>query len=41
VAGLAGDMLLGIIHVNNADKWLHVVLAVVILAAGFMLPDEA
>jgi hypothetical protein len=33
-------MLLGLIHVNTADHWLHVVLAVVILAAGFMLPEE-
>jgi Domain of unknown function (DUF4383) len=35
-----GDMLLGFIRVNHADDWLHVVLAVVILAAGFMLPDD-
>jgi len=34
------QMLLGLIHVNEADKWLHVVLAVVILAAGFGLPDD-
>ena len=33
-------MLLGLIHVNAADNWLHVVLAIVILAAGFMLPDN-
>ncbi|MEX0751509.1 MAG: DUF4383 domain-containing protein [Xanthobacteraceae bacterium] len=38
VAG--GDMLLGIIMINQADNWLHVVLAVVILAAGFLLEDE-
>ena len=31
-------MLLGLVHVNAADNWLHVVLAVVILAAGFLLP---
>ena len=37
---MTGDMLLGVIHVNQADKWLHVALAVVILAAGFMLPEE-
>jgi len=24
---------------NPADQWLHVVLAIVILAAGFGLPD--
>jgi len=33
-------MLLGIFMVNEADKWLHVVLAVVILAAGFALPQD-
>jgi hypothetical protein len=36
-----GNMLLGFIQVNHADHWLHVVLAIVILAAGFMLPDDA
>jgi hypothetical protein len=34
-------MLLGLIHINAADNWLHVLLAIVILAAGFLLPDEA
>lgn len=34
------DMLLGIIQVNGADHWLHVVLAIVILLAGFALPDD-
>jgi hypothetical protein len=33
-------MLLGIFVVNNADKWLHVVLAVVILFAAFSLQEE-
>jgi hypothetical protein len=32
--------LLGFIVMNTADQWLHVVLAVVILAAGFGLPDD-
>jgi hypothetical protein len=36
----SGDMLLGFILTNTADTWLHVVLAIVILLAGFMLPDE-
>lgn len=36
----ADGMLLGFIQMNDADKWLHVVLAVVILAAGFLLPDD-
>jgi hypothetical protein len=33
-------MLLGLVAVNHADHWLHVLLAVVILAAGFLLPDD-
>jgi hypothetical protein len=33
-------MMLGFIMVDTADKWLHVVLAVVLLLAGFALPDE-
>ena len=36
----ADGNLLGFIAMNEADKWLHVVLAVVILAAGFLLPDD-
>ncbi len=31
-----GDMLLGIVHINQADRWLHLGLAVVILLAGFL-----
>jgi hypothetical protein len=34
-----GNLLLGFIRVNHADHWLHVLLAIVVLAAGFMLPD--
>jgi uncharacterized protein DUF4383 len=39
---IVGDdqMMLGMIHVNDADKWLHVLLAVVILIAGFALPED-
>ena len=33
-----GDFLLGMIRINDPDKWLHVVLAAVILASGFLLP---
>ena len=33
-------MLLGLVAMNTADHWLHVILAVVILAAGFLLEDE-
>ena len=36
----ADGMLLGLIPVNRADQWLHVVLAVVILVAAFGLPDD-
>jgi hypothetical protein len=32
-------MMMGVM-INEADKWLHVALAVVILAAGFMLTDD-
>ena len=33
------EMLLGLIHVNDADRYLHVGLAVVLLAAGILLPS--
>lgn len=36
----AGTMLLGLVHINEADRWLHFGLALVILAAGFALPDK-
>jgi hypothetical protein len=35
-----GDMLLGLVRVNHADHWLHVLLALVVLTAGFLLPGE-
>ena len=31
----SGDMMLGIVHINDADRWLHLGLAIVILVAGF------
>jgi Domain of unknown function (DUF4383) len=34
---MGGPMLLGLVAMNTADHWLHVILAVVILAAGFLL----
>jgi hypothetical protein len=34
-----GD-LLGLVTINGADNWLHVVLGVVLLAAGFMYSSE-
>lgn len=37
----SGDMLLGLIHINEADRWLHVGLAGAILAAGFAIPAKA
>lgn len=36
---MGGDMLFGV-AMNTNDHWLHVVLAVVILLAGFALPDD-
>lgn len=33
----SGAMLLGFIHVNHADKWLHFSLAIIITFAGFVL----
>jgi len=33
-----GHLLLGLVHINEADRWLHAGLAVVILVAGFVLP---
>ncbi|MFQ5626468.1 MAG: DUF4383 domain-containing protein [Methyloligellaceae bacterium] len=35
-----GDMLLGLVHINLADRWLHAALAVAIVAAGFVASDE-
>ena len=32
------NLLLGLVHVNEADKWLHAVLAIVIVAAAFGIP---
>ncbi len=34
------DMLLGIIHINTADRWLHVMLAVVILVGGLLAAPD-
>lgn len=33
-------MMLGV-AINEADKWLHVGLAIAIIAAGFLLPSDA
>ena len=36
-----GGMLLDQIHMNANDHYLHIALAVVLLAAGFLLPKGA
>jgi hypothetical protein len=38
---MMGDMMLGMIAMNAADRWLHVALAAVILIAGFGLSGES
>lgn len=35
---IEGNLLLGLVHINHADKWLHVGLALAIVGAGFGLP---
>jgi hypothetical protein len=35
-----GNMLLGIVHINQADRCLHLGLAIVILATGLVLPNR-
>jgi hypothetical protein len=35
-----GDMLLGLIHINDADRWLHAGLAVAILSAGIIFKSS-
>ena len=37
---IMGDMVWGI-AMNMADHWLHVALAIIILYAGFVLPDQS
>ena len=37
---MPGDMMLGMVAMNGADRWLHVALAIVILYAGFGLSAE-
>ena len=34
----SGDMLLGIVRLNEADRWLHVGLALAILTAALIVP---
>lgn len=35
---IKGHLLLGLVHINEADKWLHAGLAFVILAAAYGIP---
>jgi hypothetical protein len=37
----SGDMLLGFIHINTADRLLHVALTIVLLGAAWSLPEKA
>ena len=37
---VGGDMILGFISNNSGDNWLHVVLAIVLLAAGFGIAER-
>lgn len=41
IIGLFTENVLGFLHVNTADNWLHLILAVGLLGAGFGLSDEA
>jgi hypothetical protein len=41
VLPMPDSMMLGMIAMNMADKWLHVVLAIVILYAGFGLTEQS
>jgi hypothetical protein len=36
----SGNMLLGLVHINQADRWLHFGLAIVILGTGYALPNR-
>ncbi|MES3031497.1 MAG: DUF4383 domain-containing protein [Patescibacteria group bacterium] len=37
----SGSTLLGLVAINSADNWLHLVLGIVITALGFMAKDSA
>ena len=37
----SGNMLLGMIHINEADRWLHAGLAAAILAGGYISRERA
>lgn len=35
----AGPLLLGLVHINEADRWLHAGLAVAIVAVSVLVPE--
>lgn len=37
----SGNMLLGLVHINEADRWLHLGLAIAILGSGFAFAADA
>ena len=37
----SGSTILGLVAINGADNWLHLVLGIVIAAAGFMAKDSS
>lgn len=41
LAGASSTMLFGVVHINQLDNFLHLVLGAAIAAAGFLLPIEA
>ncbi len=36
-----GDRMLWLVHVNEADRWLHLVLAFSVLATGYLFKDSS
>lgn len=39
--GIGGHMVLGVVHINEADNYLHIFLSVALLAAGFLAPRSS
>ncbi len=40
LGGATSTMLLGVVHINQLDNFLHLALGASIAAAGFLLPDS-
>jgi general stress protein CsbA len=38
---MGGDALLGLVHANTADHWLHLVLGIVLVGAGLSLKGKS